>query len=471
MSAFKFWRVSNPLGSREYTGKTSYLASVGQLVFTNTEALPTSDPSKVKGYRMTSAEAAKAFDGSASTHAQVTVAYTSNPIFATIEYEFPSPVTVTSIGYAPRTGLALGHQEIWKRFLVEGSTDGITWEVQGQCFPTITNATAIQTLAIVPVVKENNRQHRYWRLTDVINRQSAPNVSVSWNVWEVAFYTVEGVLSLNPPNGFAPNWRLSESDPLLWHPSNAFTGHRENYDYNGYLSRGTGANASNTESWWLGYDFKYPVEVTMLNVQLSMERISNPAPYDWESVKVQYSDDGLVWEDAGFGAFYFAPSTDAYYIPFGVSFLLPVRDRSAVSKSLRLDSLTFRIPKNLKTIVARPYRPAAKKAPKLLGISTYPPYLSATRGAGVGYIAGTVYERVGDTSKKVPVAREVFLTHQKTAICLGSTWAGADGKYVFSGLDVYSEYMVTSIDHTGNWGLEGVAFKKPKELPLYELFI
>lgn len=464
MNAYKYWRVSNILSS----GVSGLLISCGQLNFINSEGVPSNVPSKAFAYSYNSGfEPSKAFDSNPATWTAWDKYSSGSVIVYYLGYEFESPVTVTSVGYAPP--LNVPFSQIWSEFIVEGSDDKLVWNTVGACKTTATGQDrTYKEYGVLPLVSPVGGAHRYWRVTDVVTRDSFPNIAVNWQAGNVEFKARQVVPCVVPENGFAPNWKIG-SPAHKFLPARAFDGWNEYYDSNGFLAGAARPADTNTVSWWLAYDFKYPVQVTAVIVGMSKESSGHQTGHDgedWVSAKVEWSDDAISWFSEGFGVFEF-PTGSNHQKPTILSLLHPSKTPSSIPTLVYTATSPPNPLKNLKR-VSYSLRFEAIGAPNFVSFNNpssggVAEFNSFGRG-GRGYISGVIYEKVEGTTRKVPVSRQVYLIHQLSGARLGTTFSDEKGVYLFRKVALGVNFIIVSVDHTGKWGVEGAGFRQAREV-------
>lgn len=480
MATFRFWRVSHIVDNTGMAGLATSLPTSGGSVSTlrfltaSGEGGAGSDykPENVIDGPLTEVArpAKNAFDSSSSTlaHMEYTLGATFSDLWW-LGYDFKIPREVTAVTFQARQDMRVDWGEEWQQCLVEGSSDGEVWEIVGQCkFNTPHMDLTPRTRPIIPLNLATEGRQRYWRIKDVITKESYPNIEPAFEAWRLRFLTASGVKSVNTQQAIASPSRAND-DPKL-KASNAFHPHQEYQD----SVIGKAAPKAGVGEWWIGYSYLQPEKV--VGVQLRVPKWNDKdysAKMDWLSAKIESSDDGIVWQAEGF----------INYPRIGLT------NSTARIESLGLLSPTRKVGQDSDPVVEIEVghledtgKPSLNFTDKKLKIYesasvvlTYEPLFSPFtyietmyndyEGKGLyGYISGKIYERVGDTAKKVPVARRVYLYHQGSGRLIASTWSGADGVYLFKHLKVGSYFMIVSVDHTGKWGLEGAAYKQAKQV-------
>ncbi len=469
MTAYRYWRVSN-IVDRAYQDSQTF-STIALIKFISPSgALATPDENKVLSNIVSPAgsayKASYAFNNDLYKVASNETSYGENRSEEWyLGYDFTEPVEVTRVGIQARPSYNASTLDEWQRVIIEGSTDGSTWVIQGQCvFNTPDGSTAYIEKPITPFDEQTETKRRYWRLSELITPESAPNVASSLELARVRFETVEKVGAFNPRNvssAQTPSYfDFSGSNVNLFHGNSQYFENNSLNTQSGYVS-------VTSPDWYVIYDFIYPVTVTAISLQLrDQARITSKSVI---SMKIESSTDKVTWDEVG----YFNTSKIAWlpYDTKAVSSVLhptpnttPLSEKKQVSTHHRsTEVLKSSYPQETKRVEAKvtqlafdlfsPYKKLAED------------YWSVAIGRGErGYIAGVVYERVGESSLKIPVARRVYLYHQQVGSLVASTWSKEDGTYLFKNLRPDSVYMLIAVDHTGKWGLEGVAYKKAQEV-------
>ena len=196
MASYRYWRLSNivDLGYQD----TGLLSSIALIKFLNPSgALATPDLSKVfSNVNMDGGRSPKfAFDGNLTKIAHTedrTGGFRSEEWY--IGYDFGSEVEVTRVGIQARQDLSPPWLEEWQRCLVEGSNDGETWVLQGQClFNTPSGDKTYQEKPIIPLDEQTDTKRRYWRVSQFITLGSTPKVAPSTQLFRLRFDTLEKV--------------------------------------------------------------------------------------------------------------------------------------------------------------------------------------------------------------------------------------------------------------------------------------
>ena len=469
MATYRHWRISNILRTEPSLQKVSS----SQLQFLNAGVNKATDPQKAF-----SSNFEPAFPPSSAFEPSNSVARNKAQSFAvgldySIGYSFSAPTEINAVGY--KKGVIAGQvSDIWVRAIVEGSDNLTNWSVVGEV--SFSDSEDLQICSITPVTKKENA-HRYWRVTNAIIRKSSPQVTNYFPIWKLDFLNSEGIPSLNSHSGSAPNW-YQNSDKAWEHPRNAFTGLVKNNlpeagintFFEGTLIGGVHPmtpQPPNSE-WWIAYDFKYAVTVTGLRVMMRPD-LTNSIENDWQSIEVQYSDDGVVWGTYGFAAYDFPSSRNYRYPNWERSPIwesrLPYTSLARVV-TLKRESLT--ITRNTTRPSLPQYWSLKAEEEVVLNPYTFPSVLKNSipthlEGLGqFGYISGVVYERLTSSSPKLPVQRQVYLFHQGSGRLISKVWSTTSGRYLFKNLEIGSVYMIVAVDHTGKFNLEGGAFKQAK---------
>lgn len=464
MTAYPYWRVSNILNE----DPSSFIRTCAELRFINTEGIPSDVPTQaIAAGSWSSRPASNAFDGNPLTYAQNVTQRVTSAYSYSLGYKFLEPVTVTSVGYQQKAPIVVTDGQAWQRFAVEASLDGVKWVVIGQCFPNTGHLDLTYAeLPVVPMEAPTAKKHRYWRLINAVTVRSYPELDPVWAVWELYLYNKQGIPTSNPNNAYTPNWAV-DGGSTRWLAKNVFDGFWATTAVSEGKVGGAKPSLNNSTNWYISYDFLYPVEVT------KVKRIPTNVDGYWAepdevvSVEVQFSDDNISWETGGY--LNFLRDRNGYYYDDSnpdVAPLLPTRNpydtngapyQSRPTISLKDSRWTVPVPSRVTTVVSSNSKihPYGELAPILT------PYFDSVEGTGLfGFIAGTIYEKPQGGGAKVPVSRRVYLYHQGSGRLVASTWAGADGTYIFTGLSTESFFMIASVDHTGQWGLEGTAFKR-----------
>lgn len=285
--------------------------------------------------------------------------------------------------------------------------------------------------------------YRYWMIFGVASGSGTKTVA------ELRFITASGVESDDPTKAFGK----SLTTPTFKN-GNAFDGVYETYTKSATSTAEATGAVDWGYQWQLGYCFDEPQVVTGVGARMRAGRSSSE---NWTGAYLVGSHDGVNWVYPSF-PLTFSFSTSGSETQYSPTIYQPTQLTPSISTQ---------------TVVATDgVGTARSKHPRDLGAWTYASDRSSRSSIDIefsinetsdGYISGIVYERIGDTTKKVPVQRQVFLHRQDTGKLAGNTWSGLDGRYTFERLKMGKTYMVVSVDHTGKWGLEGAAYKKPKK--------
>lgn len=299
---------------------------------------------------------------------------------------------------------------------------------------------------------------RYWRLASFA---AYPSTTQLGGLFEhLSLITSEGVLSNNPLQASfsgVPVVGREASRAFDWDttpPTNAK-----------YISR-----VDDTGEAWLAYDFEEPVTVTSVSVRFHGSALPSNTAGIWDFAKVQASVDGVVWGTVGEvalpsrlytwrsgrweGSLIYKGSVEAHQASASVLFAheeYSIWEGSTPTTTSRPEHATD-------TVVRLGYDDWLD--PLGLVAKTY----AGQVGRGVaGYIAGKVYERVGATAIKKPVRKIVHLILQKNMQLIVSQWSDETGYFIFRHLNPEEEFIILAIDQTKKWGLEGSAYRRPRE--------
>lgn len=465
MAAHKFWKITNIVDRSQGTVLSG--ASIGLLRFNTAEGTSSSTASRAFGLNYSeSTPPSVAFTGNNTT------GFYGNPNGAgrseviELGYSYAAPVTVTSINTQMYAYVGDAELAEWQSCIVESSDDGIVWAVEGWCdIKTPVRNFSSRRSNVLPIAAPTETAHQFWRVTDVMTYASFPEVSTKpLKTRKLFFRTSDGATSYHFPQGlYSSKGTVNVNDGTT--PLNAFKG---TAGEEGLLIGDAIVPSAAEKPWYLGYDFKRPVTVSALGyIPTTTEAFGS----EWHSVKLQGSDDGLVWVDQGFVTFpSFIPLTREEFLsqapiyspvtagrvpsskpyPYSSSVVVPPSPRAVFSPNRLKAPITVDID-------------STQFSPAIQGVPAFEAQVSKTLWVDrFGYIAGTIYERVGDTATKIPVARRVLLYHQLSGRLVAETFSNADGTYLFNLLNEDAEFMIVSVDHNRRWGLEGTAFKKAR---------
>lgn len=481
MASFRFWRVSNIQDNKSIPDSTTVVdfeaASLATLRFLTASGEGSTaqeyDPTKAldSGDFEISRPVSNVFDDFPTTLTQSDYGGLGSGAGASesvwIGYDFGTPREITSISVQPRQTMQSHWREEWRRCLVEGSDDGVVWVLVGQCIFNIPPMSlGLATAPIIPLDPPTEEKHPYWRVKDVVTKRSFPNIDPNFEVWRLRFIPQSHIRSVNPRNAVYNPDRAS-SDTLR-KPSNAFDRRFPPID----ATIGSVVPTAGEGDWWLGYNFIYPEAVSTVEVSFQQEEGGVPqADKVWVSATLESSDDGLIWNTAGYLVFippqYLSSERKGFsYSPVYLNKILQFSvSHSEVSSQFHRLGVTMPLRPRGQLISTSSEVTFSTINIATSYIEVLRESLANTEGKGVyGYISGKIYERVGDSAKKVPVSRRVYLYYQGSGALIASTWSGEDGVYLFKNLKLGSFFMVVSVDHTGKWGLEGAAYKQAKQV-------
>lgn len=236
-------------------------------------------------------------------------------------------------------------------------------------------------------------------------------------------------------------------------------------------SRWTSSNNGNGEVS-ITYDFKTPVLVETISLRMRQDMASNWGQ-EWQTAKIFASENGSDWIPIG------------YIEPRIASMDLSLKT-VPIKKLVTADDLNFRIEKkpiflasygltDIDNISAEFLKGLKKQTPIYLVsedekrtslVATVGLILRDTftdgRVVQLAYIAGRVYEQINGV--KIPVVKPVYCYNQRTGALVGKVFSNEKGEYLFTNLNLESLYMIVSVDNNKKYGLEGIAFKKAKEV-------
>lgn len=456
MAAHRYWRVSNIIDRTAHETR-AVACSIVKFISNGTEQ-DTSDFTKIlfdTEHTSTDYAAKNAFDGNESTrYSSYSVSWYVSSMSAYLGFDFTDPVEITEIGYKPRGDMKREWGQEWQKCIVEYSDDGENWFIEGQCnFNTPKMDLSYRTAQIEPIESPSGNKYRYWRVAKVKTVENPDNFTSDFDVWEIRFRNVENIVSVNPRNGFAPNW-WRNSDNQFWEPSNPFDGYYRHY--NSRITGGTlmagGAHPRETgdENWHIGYDFIYPVEVREIQVMMRKDG-SEYWDRNWISCLIQKSNDKTNWVDAGYAHFamqnYGNSSSKPFYFSTiqenhvlakdyysGVHSDIDIyREADTSIEQLNFDP-DFDYSHDIE-IINSPYHPVYANA-------LYNDGDIKNGLGGLGYIAG-VTKKLGIIEPNI----RVTLHHRKTSELLATTYSDSEGKYKFTNLIVDLEYFVHAVDH------------------------
>lgn len=286
--------------------------------------------------------------------------------------------------------------------------------------------------------------YRYWKIHRVSSGADIKTVA------ELRFITASGVESDDPTKAFGKSLTTN-----AFKNGNAFDGVYETYTKSATTTAEATGGVDWGSNWELGYCFDEPQVVVGVKSRMRAGRPFSRSE-NWTEASLSGSHDGVTWVSPSIPVTFSFSATGAetVYSPtlFSPTPLTPTNSARTVVAADGIGTANGKYLRDLRVWTS----PTARSSQVPLD----PEFtLSETSD---GYISGIVYERIGDTTKKVPVQRQVFLYRQDTGKLAGNTWSGLDGRYTFERLKMGKTYMVVSVDHTGKWGLEGAAYKKPK---------
>lgn len=467
MSTHKYWRISNII--RRGSASNFLLTCSGLRFIPTSGEVPavTSYLSDTVGNGGSGAPkpASLAFDDSLATFTANLGEYSGQQFGYFLGVQFTSAVDIKGIEVL-KDGLASSY---WEKCILESSPDGVTWTIEGQCnlANTAAEVGAWTTSLVEPLEQPSGNKHRYWRISDIEGEAPALDIyNYDAALWELDFRTGTSLLSKNPRNASMPNsWVDAPPRQNSWIAAHAFDGKVGSTDKGAHPIQ-----ENSVVPFWYQYDFIYPATVVGVEVYLRRDHVGETS--NWQRARMYYSDDGVTWTIAGALTYNFdklstggqgtwastrAPRYSALTRITEGGLRLPPRFQPRIT--------TGRLPNRFKPI----YTPASTKT--TLGV--FNPYTEVSpfynqaifRGFGLGlfgYIRGKVYERATPTSPKTPVVKKVFLYHQISGRLVASQWSKSSGEYLFTGLSLDTAFTIISIDHTGKWGVEGVAFKYAK---------
>ena len=302
--------------------------------------------------------------------------------------------------------------------------------------------------------------HRYWALTNITVRSNADSVYLR-EVSKLGFVTKSGTLSNNPANIFASSI-LNPSSTETYYPSNALDD-----DIKTVFSSSPNDVTNNGLNLRIWYVFDKAEEVTHIQIQhrsLTLNR-------EWQTAEVEYSDDGVTWIKFG------RIEPKIAYQDTGLKTVQIVK----IAKAEDLASLVLKKPLIVNTItrteidnINETFFNSLKsqnslfltfdsqiKVP-LFNTIVIRDTLSDGRVVQSAYIAGRVYEKIN--GKLIPVVRTVYCYNQATGALIGCVYSNEKGEYLFKNLNLGNTYMIVSFDPNKVYGLEGVAFKKAREV-------
>ena len=272
---------------------------------------------------------------------------------------------------------------------------------------------------------------RYYRLSNFV----LTNTSAQSRFYTVNFVNTEGLTNRTVSKAFG----TGIIDGSL--AKNAFDGNNSTevvFSTDGNITTNT-----------LGYEFPSPVTVTHIF-------ILTDASSSFISLSVEASNDGVNWV-------YYGQIVPA--MPMGATgnknYKVMLSDGvvRAIKSKTYLSLVKGRVKKQ-KNIYSKEAITYAD--PYGLYKESLKYYFLEKGNLGLGYILGRVYETINRV--KIPVSRKVYLQDQRTGATLGYTWSDNNGVYMFKRLSLEVDFMIISVDHNKQFGVEGMAFKKPKEV-------
>lgn len=184
---------------------------------------------------------------------------------------------------------------------------------------------------------------------------------------------------------------------------------------------GTGwSSAKDAFPAWIGYGHSEPVDIKAVEVWLQPASGSSLYQYPvWATCKLQYSDDGVAWNDEA-GQF-------LYYGKLGPGGSGVFTRKDSVSAWVRGATSSL-------------YENRLPQTP-LNGIAMEEFFRWEVQTTGAGRIAGKV------TIENIPGSRKVRLYRKHDGLLMRETWSAANGDYSFELLDPNWEYFVVAHDH------------------------
>lgn len=287
------------------------------------------------------------------------------------------------------------------------------------------------------------RPYKYWRITNIVTTVPYPVSGEQYiTIAELDFVNDKNLPCVSTGNVIFS----SEGDTANRKARLAF-----DKDPN-TIARNSSSALEPLPEYWIGYGFTEPVIVTHIKLQLRQDRDAS-FYQDIKQAKVQASDDAVSWVDIGWiYPFYLYPKMDVGIYP--IYYLV---------KSINTNNKITLIPSTSKVKKQNPFNTLTTAKDIVPNIFSQDYSAIEKEGFGVrGYISGRVYEQISGV--KVPVSRKVYLYHQASGNLIGTTWSDKNGLYIFKNLRLDSTYMVVSVDPNKVYGLEGVAFKKAREV-------
>ena len=290
--------------------------------------------------------------------------------------------------------------------------------------------------------------HRYWRLINITRLNTSNNFYIV--IPELNFISSEGIESTDPTKALGNDYLSNKP------PSNAFDKNSTTI-----FQTVTKSNLTDLSSCWIGYRFDTPVDVVKVQIQ-SRQDSAQYSGFEIQTASVEYSDDGITWVSYGF----INPRTASKNISLitepvvvwgdmkspllNKNYYLLNREETTNSITISKDFLD-------KLPIITPYLLFLKRTYNLSGFFASPHYSN-----GTGYISGTVFENINGV--KVPVSKQVYCFEQSTGAFIGYVWSNETGRYTIKNLDMNKTYIVIAVDHTKRYGVEGVAYKKAREV-------